>query len=67
MMIPHNSMNCAETLMDLICYEVHRDRLSPEMEAILESHLAKCEYCNAMFLNFRQLVEEKPETTAFVQ
>lgn len=67
MMIPHNSMSCAETLMDLICYEIHRDRLSPEMEAILATHLAKCECCNAMFLNFKQLVEEEPATTALLQ
>jgi hypothetical protein len=60
-------MHCAEILMDLICYEAHRDRLSPEMEAILAVHLAKCEYCNTMFLNFRQLVEEEPKTTSYLQ
>jgi hypothetical protein len=66
-MIPHESQNCAEVLLDLICYEILRDKLSPEMKAILADHLAKCELCRTIFLNFKQLIEEKSKTITYVQ
>lgn len=58
-MIPHELRNCADVLLDLICYEVFRDKLSPEMEAILAEHLTECELCRTKFLNFKQLIGER--------
>jgi hypothetical protein len=66
MMRPHHSTDCAEVLMDLICYEVYRDRLTPEMETLLVAHLAECECCKKLFRNFQQIVGKKPETSAYV-
>ena len=66
-MIPCELWNCTDMLLSIICYEIHRDKLSPEMEAILADHLAECESCRTRFLNFRQLLEEKPETTTCLQ
>jgi len=66
-MFPHKLRNCAEILLDLLCYEIFRDNLSPEMEAILADHLAKCGLCRARFLNFKQLMKEKPETITYLQ
>jgi hypothetical protein len=51
--------NCAEILLDLVCYEIFRGKLSPEMRAILADHLAKCRFCRTNFLNFKRLMEEK--------
>jgi hypothetical protein len=63
-MISHESQNCIEVLLDLICYEIIRNKLSPEMEALLADHFAECEYCRTKFLNFRQLAEEM---TTYIQ
>ena len=54
------SSNCADTLLDMLCYEAYRERLSPEMEALLAGHLAKCEQCRSKVLNLKQLLEEQP-------
>ena len=64
-MFPHEMQNCAELLLDLLCYEVLRERLSPEMEAMLADHLAECEYCRMKFLDFRRIVEKR--ITAYIQ
>lgn len=65
-MIPYKLRNCAEVLLDIICYEIFRDKLSPEMNAILADHLAKCRLCRTKFLNFKQLMEQKPETITYL-
>jgi hypothetical protein len=57
-MIPHHSSRCTETLLDVICYEAIRERLSPEMEALLVDHLAECEHCRMRVLGMRQLLEK---------
>ena len=36
---------CVGILLDLICYEMHCGRLSPEMKLMLEGHLATCPSC----------------------
>ncbi len=64
-MFPHKLHNCAELLLDLLSYEVFRERLSPEMKAMLADHLAKCEDCRVKFVSFKQLIGE--ETTTCVQ
>jgi hypothetical protein len=66
-MIPHELRNCAEVLLDLICYEIFREKLSPEMQAILADHFAKCGRCRTNFLNFKRLMEEKPPITTYLQ
>ena len=66
-MIACELWNCTEVLLSLICYEIHKDKLSPEMEAILDDHLAECEGCRARFLNIKQLLEETPETSTSIQ
>lgn len=66
-MIPGNLWNCTEILLSLLCYEIHRDKLSPEMEAILADHLAECEYCRKSVLGFRKLLEEESATPAYIQ
>ena len=55
-MIPYHLGNCTETLLDMLCYEAYRERLSPEMEALLASHLAECEQCRSKALSLRQLL-----------
>jgi hypothetical protein len=59
-MIPYHYSNCTETLLDMLCYEAYRERLSPEMESLLAGHLARCEDCRAKVLSLKQLLEEQP-------
>jgi hypothetical protein len=59
-MIHYQTSNCTETLLDMLCYEAYRERLSPEMENLLARHLATCEFCRTKVLNLRQLLEEQP-------
>jgi hypothetical protein len=54
------SLNCAETLLDMLCYEAYRERLSPEMEALLADHLAECEFCRSKAISLKQLLESPP-------
>jgi len=44
-MKPHESTDCIQTLLDLVCYEIQSGRLSPEMENLLEDHLVQCPSC----------------------
>jgi hypothetical protein len=39
--------DCIETLLDLVCYEMHTSRLSPEMKGLFEIHLQECPSCRA--------------------
>jgi hypothetical protein len=50
--------DCSETLLDLICYEICRDRLSSETEAVLARHLAECPTCRKRVVHFRQLLRK---------
>jgi hypothetical protein len=59
-MIHFQSSECAETLLDMLCYEAYRERLSPEMENLFAGHLAKCECCRLKVLSLKQLLEEQP-------
>jgi hypothetical protein len=59
-MIQSDCGNCTETLLDMLCYEAFRERLSPEMEALLADHLAECEQCRSKALSLRQLLESRP-------
>jgi hypothetical protein len=55
-MIQYHSGNCTEKLLDMLCYEAYRERLSPEMEVLLADHLAECEQCRSKVLGLRQLL-----------
>jgi hypothetical protein len=59
-MIHYQTSNCAEALLDMLCYEAYCERLSPEMENLLASHLANCEICRTKVLHLKQLFEEQP-------
>ena len=47
---------CVQMLLDLVCYEKESQRLSPEMERILETHLSECPSCRRGIRNFKQVV-----------
>lgn len=46
---------CIGLLLDLICYEIHGERLSPEMEGLLEEHLASCDECRLKVCQFHEV------------
>jgi hypothetical protein len=56
-MEPTHETVCKELLLDLICYEKSRGRLSPEMEYLLEKHLERCRSCRRDILDFRKLLQ----------
>jgi hypothetical protein len=47
---------CIGILLDLICYEMHCGRLSPEMKLMLENHLATCPSCRKGIRDFMQIL-----------
>jgi predicted anti-sigma-YlaC factor YlaD len=51
-------MVCQELLLDLICYEMCRGRLSTEMEYLLEKHLEQCPSCRDRIAAFRKMLQE---------
>lgn len=57
MELTHASV-CKELLLDLICYEIFRGRLSPEMEHLLEMHIEQCPSCRHRMRAFRALLQE---------
>ena len=57
----HKKSNCADMLLDLVCYEILSRRFSPEMRDILERHLLDCPSCRRKVSFFHQtLIEEVP-------
>jgi len=52
-------MLCRELLLSLICYEMFRGHLSPEMERIFEMHLEDCPSCRYKILAFQQMLQEQ--------
>ena len=48
--------DCTETLLDLLCYEVCRGKLSPEMEEVFSSHLAECPRCRSKVFGFMEIL-----------
>ena len=51
----YEGSDCAATLLDLICYEKHGERLSLEVEALLERHLDECASCRRRFSDFHEV------------
>jgi hypothetical protein len=54
-----NKTFCEDILMDVICYEICRDRLSPEMKFIFEKHLEQCPHCRHKIFSFLHVLEEE--------
>jgi len=52
---PENA-DCMEMLLDLICHEMRRKRLSPEMEHLFLKHLAECLECRTRVLGFVEVL-----------
>ncbi|MBZ5498253.1 MAG: hypothetical protein LAP85_17775 [Acidobacteriia bacterium] len=51
--------NCVDLLLDLVFYEMHSKRLSPEMAYLLEGHLESCSSCRERILTFRRILGEQ--------
>jgi hypothetical protein len=49
---------CEELLWDLICYEMCRGRLSPEMQHLLDLHLGECSACRHRIRDFMRMLQE---------
>jgi hypothetical protein len=56
MRIAHKRV-CEELLWDLICYEMHRGTLSPEMKYLLDIHLAECPMCRHRIRGFKRMLQ----------
>ena len=50
--------HCEMLLMDVICYELHCGRLSPEMEYLFEKHLEDCPDCQRKVADFNREIKE---------
>jgi hypothetical protein len=50
--------DCSEMLLDLLCYEICRDKLSSETKAVFMRHLAECPACRKKVVYFWQLLRE---------
>ncbi len=50
--------DCVHTLLDILCYEISSQRLSPEMEQLLSEHLKDCPCCQKSIHNFREVLQE---------
>jgi hypothetical protein len=51
MCLSGDESDCAQVLLSLICYELRGNRISPEMELILENHLLGCPSCRKAVRN----------------
>jgi hypothetical protein len=49
---------CEELLWDLICYEMCRGRLSPEMKYLLDIHLGECSDCRHRIRDFMGMLQD---------
>jgi len=54
----HEPSECTEMLIDLVCYELHVGKLSPEMQRLFDVHLGECASCRRRVLNFRRTLVE---------
>ncbi len=54
----HERTLCEEVLLDLVCYEIYRGHLSPEMEHLFDGHVEKCPSCRDRVRVFRWILGE---------
>jgi hypothetical protein len=52
----HEESDCVDTLLDLVCYEVLRKKLTPEMERVLDRHLRSCPSCRRKVMGFQSVL-----------
>ncbi len=52
---PENT-DCTEMLLDLVCHEMRRKTLTPEMEHLFLDHLAECVECRTKVLGFMEVL-----------
>lgn len=54
-----NKTFCEHILLSVICHEICRNRLSPEMKFIFEKHLESCPDCRRRISFFFSLLREE--------
>ena len=54
-MIAQERWDCLQVLLDVICYEMQVQRLSPEMTALVQEHLKSCTQCRTGTGHFEQI------------
>lgn len=59
MELSNKSAFCEDILLDVICYEIYRNRLSPEMKFVFEKHLEKCPECRRRIFSFLRILQEE--------
>ncbi len=57
-MRPMMMSDCAEILLDLVCYEIYRMKLSPEMQQLFFDHLDQCPTCRKRVAGYLDLLAE---------
>jgi len=60
--------NCLDTVVDILCYEMIRGRLSPETKALFAEHLEICAACKRRGSDFIGLagIDREPEVSRMV-
>lgn len=60
--------NCLDTLVDILCYEMIRGRLSPETKALFAEHLEICAACRKRSSDSLELagIDREPEVSRMV-
>jgi len=48
--------DCGDIFLDLLCYELHRENLSPETVNFLADHIASCPGCRRKMAEFKQVL-----------
>jgi len=64
----HEEADCIQMLLDLLCYERIRRRLSPEASLLLHGHLRACPGCLSKANGFLEILAEPeiyPDLAAF--
>ncbi len=60
--------DCLEIMLDMLCHEMIRGNLSPEMEMLFLAHLEACPACKERTSNFLDLLglAAEPEVSRMV-
>ena len=55
-MIAQKRSECLQMLLDVICYEMQVQRLSPEMTMLVKEHLETCTQCRTGVGHFEEVL-----------
>ena len=55
-MITQERSDCLQMLLDIICYEMQVQRLSPEMTTLVKEHLETCTQCRTGVGHFEEVL-----------